>query len=58
MSNEQWLEDGKCSECRRANYCKKPCKPNMRHKERMLEKAIAETFLGKITSLPKKGMRF
>lgn len=26
MSNEQWLEDGDCSKCRRKNYCKKRCK--------------------------------
>ena len=26
MSNEQWLEDGDCSKCRRRDYCKKRCK--------------------------------
>ena len=22
---DQWLSDGKCLECRRQDYCKKPC---------------------------------
>lgn len=29
MSSEQWLEQGKCNECRRKGYCNKPCKANM-----------------------------
>lgn len=24
--NEQWLLDGDCNQCRRKNYCSKPCK--------------------------------
>lgn len=27
-SNEQWLLDGICQECRRKDYCSKPCKRN------------------------------
>ena len=29
MSSEQWLSDGICNECRRKNYCHKPCKANI-----------------------------
>lgn len=27
-SNEQWLLDGICQECRRKDFCSKPCKRN------------------------------
>ncbi len=27
-SNEQWLLDGICRECRRKDYCSEPCKRN------------------------------
>ncbi|MGL6201128.1 MAG: hypothetical protein ACRC3H_19585 [Lachnospiraceae bacterium] len=26
MSTEQWETEGKCQECRKKNYCTKPCK--------------------------------
>ena len=26
-TKDQWLSDGNCKQCRRAPYCKKPCKP-------------------------------
>lgn len=26
-SKDQWLYQGDCKKCRRAPYCKKPCKP-------------------------------
>ena len=26
-SPDQWLHQGDCKKCRRAPYCKKPCKP-------------------------------
>lgn len=28
MNSEQWKLDGKCFECRRKEYCSKPCKVN------------------------------
>ena len=31
-NTEQWLLDGKCTECRRNKYCSKPC---TRHKRRI-----------------------
>lgn len=31
-NTEQWLLDGKCTECRRNKYCNKPC---TRHKRRI-----------------------
>lgn len=25
LNTDQWLLEGKCGDCRRKNYCKKPC---------------------------------
>lgn len=33
-NNEQWLLDGICQECRRIDYCSKPCKKNKERTER------------------------
>ena len=48
-SNEQWLLDGNCRECRRKEYCSKPCKRNEARIERELVARVREvTGLGKI----------
>lgn len=38
--SDQWKSDGKCSECRRQNYCKKQCTANRKHQELIIKKAI------------------
>lgn len=48
-NNEQWLHDGICRECRRKDYCSKPCKRNEVRIKRELTAHIREkTGLGKI----------
>lgn len=48
-NSEQWKLDGKCNECRRQKYCKKPCKINKRNLETVLANYIYEkTGLGTI----------
>lgn len=48
-SNEQWLLDGICRECRRKDYCSKPCKRNKVRIEQELDTYIREKMgLGKI----------
>lgn len=41
-SNEQWLLDGICRECRRIDYCSKPCKRNKERTEREVMAYIHE----------------
>ena len=41
-SNEQWLLDGICRECRRRSYCSKPCKRNKVRTEREIMTCIYE----------------
>ena len=51
-SNEQWLLDGNCRECRRKDYCSKPCKRNEARIERELVARVREvTGLGKISDI-------
>ncbi len=46
-SNEQWLLDGICQECRRIDYCSKPCKRNKVRTEREVISYIhAKTGMG------------
>lgn len=51
-NNEQWLLDGVCRECRRKDYCSKPCKRNKVRKEREMNAFIREKMgLDKIFNL-------
>lgn len=34
--NERWLSDGNCLLCRRAKYCRKPCKPQKERKKAII----------------------
>lgn len=45
MSNEQWNENGICSECRRKNYCSNTCKANKDRIKSILYGAVANKFL-------------
>jgi len=46
-SNEQWLLDGICRECRRKDFCSKPCKRNKVRTERKIISHIhARTGIG------------
>jgi hypothetical protein len=40
--DEQWLSNGNCEECRRQNYCSKPCTAKKRRENAMLKNAILE----------------
>lgn len=37
--NEQWLSEGKCHLCRRANYCKKDCTAYKKRKNQIIKQA-------------------
>jgi len=41
-SDEQWLLDGICRECRRKDYCSTPCKRNKVRTEREIMAYIHE----------------
>lgn len=41
-SNEQWLLDGICQECRRKDFCSKPCNRNKVRTEREITAYILE----------------
>ncbi len=48
-SNEQWLLDGLCQECRKQKYCSKPCKRAEVRREREIKAFIAEkTGMGEV----------
>lgn len=42
---EQWLSDGKCSICRRKNYCKKPCKACNKRKNYEMTNLMAQAVM-------------
>lgn len=42
LTNEQWLSDGNCSICRRANYCKKDCKAYKNRKFGIIKQAYQD----------------
>lgn len=57
MSNEQWLEDGNCKECRRAKYCHTPCKMNKQMLQRSIRNAIlTQTGLGQAFDILNKSL--
>ena len=57
MSNEQWLEDGDCRECRRAKYCHTPCKKNKQMLQRSIRNAIlTQTGLGRAFDMLNKSL--
>ena len=39
--NEQWLLDGKCSECRRNKYCNTACTKNKRRTKAIIHNSIS-----------------
>lgn len=46
-SNEQWLLDGICRECRRKDFCSNPCKKNkVRTRREMTAYIHARTGIG------------
>lgn len=40
MSEDQWLEEGNCGQCRRANYCTKTCTARKRATDRLVKQAF------------------
>ena len=51
-NNEQWLLDGICRECRRKDFCSKPCKRNKVRTEREITAYILErTGIGSIRQI-------
>ena len=46
--NEQWKLEGKCSICRRNNYCSKPCSKNKRRTHAIIRNSV-ETAIDDIT---------
>lgn len=43
--SEQWNLDGKCSICRRKNYCSKPCTRAKRARESFIRGAFGKAML-------------
>ena len=43
--NEQWKLDGKCSICRRKDYCSKPCTRAKRAEESFIHSAVRNAML-------------
>lgn len=41
-SKDQWLSDGNCKQCRRASYCKKPCRACKEKIENDMHEKIAQ----------------
>lgn len=49
MNNtEQWLADGKCSICRRKNYCSKPCRACNERKDDEMRHLVARAVMDNI----------
>lgn len=40
--NDQWLQGGDCSKCRRQKYCSKPCRMSKIRKERVMNELLTE----------------
>ena len=49
---DSWKIDGNCENCRRKNYCSKPCTLNKRRREMMLHGVVGEA-LNKMLGLDK-----
>lgn len=43
--NEQWLDIGDCSVCRRQKYCSKPCKRARMRQQRELAAVVGRAML-------------
>lgn len=53
---DSWLIDGNCDNCRRKNYCSKPCKKaNSRRKNALYNDVMSSTGMGQL--LDKAGAR-
>lgn len=48
-NTEQWLLDGKCKECRKNNYCSKPCKKHIQQRDYLLRSAATRAIFRAIT---------
>lgn len=48
--NEQWLLNGKCSICRRKNYCKTQCKKSKQHHDAVIRGAAFSMMMKLFTS--------
>lgn len=49
---DSWLIDGNCNNCRRKNYCQKPCTLNKRMTELTIRTAVRQA-VNKVTGLDK-----
>lgn len=56
MSNEQWLSSGNCEECRKKNYCHKPCKANQRRGSFVTSTLFAAHAASILNGNPDKGV--
>ena len=48
---DQWLLDGNCGQCRRANYCSKDCTATKRRRDRIKEQAFRDVLQEKYPEL-------
>ena len=47
--SEQWLLDGKCSICRKKEYCSKPCKACKDRREYEMKCCVAQAMIKTMT---------
>lgn len=48
-NSEQWLLDGKCTMCRRENYCTKACKAYLNRRDLEMREAFSRALLKAMT---------
>ena len=46
--NDQWLQGGDCSKCRRQQYCSKPCRMSKIRRERVMNELLTEAIAKRI----------
>jgi len=51
MNTEQWDSEGKCKDCRRKNYCTKPCTANKRRTSFEMYKAVDTATKGMLSQM-------
>ncbi len=54
---DQWLLEGKCLECRRYEYCRKPCTKSKRRTKAILQQMAREAILRQMERNSRKQLR-
>ena len=54
---DQWLLEGKCLECRRYDYCRKPCTKSKRRAKAILQQIARKAILRQMERYGRKQLR-